>query len=313
MSPADGGATAVSTGGHRWSFALAVAVGTLGALAFLPVPFFILEIWLGGVLGGAAAGLLTVPICGALAWLASRRPAPSARDRPGAEAVLLAATLVHGGALAWASVRWDALMVSAVALPVAVWAWIWGVFGWRRAAQYMLPVFFGWFALPWEYFLRALDRPLQIVTTDIAHSGLNALGWKVLYWNELTIYSWDYYVIVNETCSGMNMLMTLSMYTIVFAWVTQPRLLNRVLLLLLTMPLALLANGLRVAIIYLLGVYGGDDLAMGFWHTGSAYIVFLPVFWFLYVVGNVLRRRFATKPTARPTATTPAHQSPNRV
>jgi exosortase len=292
----------------------AITLAALGALAFLPVPFFIAETWLGGILGGAAAGLLTFPICVALAWLASRRPAWSTPrpDRRGADVALLACALVQIGALVLARDRWDALMIGGIALPPAVLAWIWGAWGWQRAAALSFPVLFGWFALPWEHFLRFLDHPLQSWTAAIAHTFLNLAGWPVRWWDELTIYTYEFYVTVNETCSGMNMLVTLIMYTLIFAWATQPRVLGRVLLCLLVIPVSMFANGIRVAAIYLLGYSGGNDLAMGFWHTGSAYLLFLPVFWFLYVVGNVLARRLKA-PKASNSAQTTIHQSPKRV
>ena len=55
----------------------------------------------------------------------------------------------------------------------------------------------------------------------------------------------------------------------------------------------MLANGLRVTAIYLLGFYGGPEWADGFWHTGSAYVLFVPVFWFIYVLNGFFERRFS--------------------
>ncbi len=291
-----GEAPAAAAGdGERWPPLMAVAVATAGALTFLPVLFWSLEIWLGGVLGGAAAGLLTIPICLLLGALAARRPAWRAdvAPRAGADRALLACGALAVGTLIWAHAESDALMLLGVLLPPAVWIWIWGALGFGRARALTFPVLFAWFALPWEYFLRrAVDLPLQAWSTDIAYGLLHVAGYAVRYWNDFTIYTDRYYLIVNETCSGMNMLVSLSMYTLVFAWAAQPSTKNRLALLLLVFPVAMLANGVRVAAIYLMGHYGGNDLAQGFWHTGSAYVIFLPVFWFLYVVNGALTQRW---------------------
>lgn len=305
----------------RWPASHAALLAAGLGLAFLPVPFWAVERWLGGMLGGAAAGLLTVPICLLLAWLATRRPgwsaAERAPDRPGAERALLAVIALQIGAL-WASLHtWDALLLSGVLLPIAVWIWLWGALGFGRARALSFPVAFAGFALPWEHFLRgAIDTPLQAWTADIALRGLQLAGYPMRYWNTYTIYSPDYFVIVNETCSGMNMLVTLSMYTLIYAWLVQPRIRNRLLLLGLVFPLAMLANGARVAVIYLLGHYGGVPAAEGFWHTGSAYVIFVPVFWFIYVVDRALTRRdrrarAAASSNSAPTAA--IHQSPQRT
>lgn len=298
-------ATSLSGGNAlRWSPAFAAVVACVGCLAFLPVPFWITEVWLGGVLGGAAAGLLTVPICFVLVAIAARQPAWEAPDAPraGAEGALVALVAVHAIGLLLARTTWDAMMVSAITLPPAIWVWCWGSLGWTRATSLLMPVLFGFFALPWEHFLRrAIDLPLQAWTADIALVGLNLAGYAVSYWDDYTIFTSEYYIIVNETCSGMNMLITLSMYTLIFAWVVQPSMRDRLKLLLLVFPIAMFANGVRVAVLYLMGHYGGDALAMGPWHNRSAYIIFLPVFWFLYVVNQALTaRRLRAAAASRP-------------
>ncbi len=297
--------TAISlTGGNatRWSPAFAAFVACVGCLAFLPVPFWITEVWLGGVLGGAAAGLLTVPFCLVLVTLASRRPAWEAppEERPGAEWALVGLVGLLALGLLLARSRWDSLMLSAIALPPAVWVWCWGTYGWTRAKALLMPVLFGYFALPWEHFLRrTIDIPLQGWTADIALAFLNLAGYGVRYWDAYTIYTHEYYIIVNETCSGMNLLTTLTMYTLVFAWVAQPALRDRLKLLLLVVPVAMFANGVRVAMLYLMGHYGGNELAMGPWHDRSAYLTFLPVFWFIFVVNQALLRRAMRRRPAR--------------
>lgn len=290
-----------ATIGGRWPADFATGVAVLGALAFLPVPFWIFETWLGGLLGGAAAGLLTIPICMVLSWLAYNRPAwrRATADRAGADWAMLGVLAVNGVGLLLARDRWDALLLSAVMLPLAVWVWIWGALGLGKARAMMVPVFFAWFALPWEHFLRqAVDIPLQRYSAEIAAILLGFAGYPVGFYDEYTIYSEKFYVIVNETCSGMNMLITLGMYTLLFAWITQPSFKNRLWLLALVPLLAMTANGLRIAVIYVMGHYGGTELAMGFWHTGSAYLIFLPVFWFIYVANNALTRRWKLRRAA---------------
>jgi len=263
-------------------------------LIFLPNLLWIFETWFGGVLGGAAAGLLTLPLCLILSYLASLRPAWKEQrpQRKGAELLLLLALGVQISSLLWARGRWDALMIGGIAAPFAVWAWIWGSWGMGMARALSMPIFFSLFALPWEHFLRrSLDLRLQIWSTDLAVFLLRLSGYAVEYWNEFTFYTEEYYVIVNETCSGMNMLITLSMYTLLFTWLAQPFIWDRLKIILLIFPIALLANALRIMAIYLMGYYGGNELAQGFWHTGSAYLIFLPVFWLIYAANEQLKSR----------------------
>jgi exosortase len=281
--------------GLRWTPTYATGVAYLAGLAFLPIPFWMAEVWLGGVLGGGAAGMLTAPICMVLIWLATRQPAWTAPavERSGAGWALLALAGLQIGALLLALGDRSWLMASGLLIPPFVFVWVWGLLGWSKATALSFPVFFGWFALPWEAFLRMwVDVPLQAWTADIAYVLLTLAGYPMRYWDDYTIYTYEFFVIVNETCSGMNMLVTLSMYTLIFTWVAQPSWRYRGYVLALLFPVSMLANGIRVAVIYLMGHHGDLELAMGFWHTGSAYIIFLPVFWFIYVVNNALLQRW---------------------
>jgi exosortase len=277
-----------------WTPGYSCVVCILLATASVPVLFWSADVWLDGILGGIAAAMCSIPICIVLAMLTIRQPAwnEAVVQKPGAEFALLLMGLVYGGVLYGAKGTEEWLLVCGILLPPMIWSAAWGASGWSRACQLTVPITFIWFVLPWEHFLRqSIDGPLQAWTADIALRVLQLIGHHLHYWNEHTIYTQDYYVIVNETCSGMNLLVTLTMYMLVFGWFAQPVVKDRLLLMLLVFPLTMLANGLRVAVIYLLGYHGGNELADGFWHTGSAYVIFLPVFWFIYVVNNALIRR----------------------
>lgn len=263
------------------------------------------RIWLDGVLGGVGAALMTPPICVLLAILAARRPLPPAARPalPAGVALGLGAGLYALGAALAAETR-DAWLLAGAGLPWLAYGLL-GLHGGPAAAvRYGFPIAFSAFALPWELFLRELDLPLQIASARLAVFGLELAGYPLRFWNAYTFYDDDFYLIVNETCSGMNMLMTLTMYTLVFGWATLRGLVPRTLLWLAALPIALLANGLRVAVIWLLGKHGGEALAMGPWHAGSAYLLFLPVFLALYLVAVGLRRAFPTPPLAKPEAAT---------
>ena len=193
------------------------------------------------------------------------------------------------------------MLLAGVLAVGCIWTWNWGVLGWPLAKHLVLPIFFVLFALPWEFYLRPLIQiPLQAWTTDIAMVMLENMGYSVWYYNEYTIDSDPYYLIVNETCSGINMIVSLTMYTLIFCWAVQGHIKTRLSLMALIFPVAMLANGLRVTAIYLMGFYGGEELANGPWHTGSAYLIFLPIFWFIFVAYQWLERRFRAADARQP-------------
>ncbi len=270
-------------------------LGCALCLAAVPVIAWAGRIWFDGILGGAAAALLSVPIAVVLGVLGHKRLFSDQGDRPGADVSLGLLLLAYGMVLLLCGAGDGALLLAGILLPAAVWVWFWGSYGWSFAKVLVFPCSFSLFALPWEHFVRGtIELSLQAWTADIAVWFLRLAGYVVWYHNDHTIDSDPFYLIVNETCSGVNMLVALTMYTLIFAWLVQPRMLGRFALLTLVFPLAMLANGLRVLTIFLLGYYGGLEWADGFWHTGSAYVIFLPLFWFMYVVNQALSRGFSS-------------------
>ncbi len=178
-------------------------------------------------------------------------------------------------------------------------------FGHLRRAQLVFPVLFLWFTLPFEpYLYEILDTPLQEITADVAVSALALMGYETVYWNAHTFYSDTFYIIVDETCSGMNLLVTLFMYALIFGWATRRTIAQRAILVLSVIPLALCSNGARVAAIYLLGFYGGESVAKGAWHDGSGILAFLPTLIVIYGLGELMGRWNAKKTR---------HKSKNRL
>ncbi len=261
------------------------------ALAAAPVLTWAARTWLEGTLGGGGAGLLTLPACAMLVGVASKRPADDGPFRVAPWATILVGVALYVLGAASVSAHREGWMLAGLGLPLMAHGLIGGAQGPETARRYVFPLYFSYFALPWELFLRELDQSLQILSAQFAVALLHVGGYAPRFWNDYTFYDDDYYLIINETCSGMNMLVTLGMYTLVFGWATLRSLSGRATLLALVFPLAMTANALRIVAIFLMGKYGGDDLAMGPWHTGSAYLVFLPIFWVLYRVSVRLGRR----------------------
>jgi exosortase len=263
-------------------------------VTLLPTIDWTIEVWANSILGGMASALLAVPIALILTGIASRTAPASDTIESMTSAVVLCFLLV-GCAVVTGINRGDGawmLLVGCMGVS-AVWVWSVYVWGWGFSRHLTLPVFFTLFALPWEYYLRAaIQVTLQEWTTDIAMSILKLSGYAVWYFNSYTIDSEPYYLIINETCSGINMLVSLAMYTLIFGWLVKSRMSTRLALMAMVFPIAMFANGLRVTTIYLLGFHGGPEWADGVWHTGSAYVLFVPVFWFIYVLSGFFERRF---------------------
>ena len=113
---------------------------------------------------------------------------------------------------------------------------------------------------------------------------------------------------VVEACSGIRSLMTLLTLAVVFAYLTYPRgqdgdgsggLLRRVrsygfwrsiILVASAVPIAILTNALRVSGTGVLAHYYGTEVADGFFHSFSGWVIYIAAFLLLFAVGWLLDR-----------------------
>jgi exosortase len=118
-----------------------------------------------------------------------------------------------------------------------------------------------------------LTLPLQLFASAVAESTLSLLGIPVLRdGNVLQLPSQTLSVV--EACSGIRSLLSLSFLALVYGWFFDQRVWMRWLLLIATVPIAILANSGRVTIT---GVMSEIDpeLARGFFHTASGWVIFM--------------------------------------
>jgi exosortase len=95
---------------------------------------------------------------------------------------------------------------------------------------------------------------------------------------------------VAEACSGIRSLISLLTLGIVYGYFTDSRTWVRLAIAASTVPIAIVANGLRVAGTGVLAHYYGREAADGFFHTFSGWLVFVVAFVMLFVVTRIVLR-----------------------
>jgi len=119
-----------------------------------------------------------------------------------------------------------------------------------------------------------ITLPLQLLASKLASYALAFLGVPVLrYGNIISLPAM--HLEVAEACSGIRSLMSLVTLAVIYGYFTESRLLLRGLLVLAAIPIAVLANGFRIVGTGLLVQYGSEELAEGFFHLFSGWLVFL--------------------------------------
>jgi exosortase len=100
---------------------------------------------------------------------------------------------------------------------------------------------------------------------------------------------------VVDACSGIRSLMSLFALAALYGYFATPRTGPRILIMLSSIPIAIVANGLRVAGTGIAAQYVGPDAATGFLHTFSGSVVFVTSFFLLIAVASALTARDSSR------------------
>ena len=143
-----------------------------------------------------------------------------------------------------------------------------------------------------------LTFPLQLFASAVAEKSLDVLNVPVLRdGNILELASQK--LSVAEACSGIRSLLSLSFLSLVYAYFFDRKVWMRWVLLIATIPIAIIANSARVT---LTGVFSEIDpsLAEGFFHEAEGWVIFLVALVMLVLVHQALSwiyRRWRPGPT----------------
>jgi exosortase len=89
---------------------------------------------------------------------------------------------------------------------------------------------------------------------------------------------------VAEACSGIRSLISLITLGIVYGYFADSRMWVRLALVFGTIPIAIAANGIRVAGTGISAHYYGPEAAQGFFHAFSGWIIFIAAFIMMFVL-----------------------------
>lgn len=168
--------------------------------------------------------------------------------------------------------------------------------GWKlfRAVLFPWGVLFLMIPLPAIIF-NEIALPLQFQASALASNMLSLVGIPVLREGNI-IHLPSITLDVVEACSGLRSLVSLITLTVIYGYLFEARQWRRALLILSAVPIAVMANGLRIMGSGVLGEYWSPDKAEGFFHLFSGLLVFLVSIVLLLVVHGIVSRfgRFHT-------------------
>jgi exosortase len=135
----------------------------------------------------------------------------------------------------------------------------------------------------------AVTLHLQRFAAGFAGLALEVLGIQVYQTDTLVVLP-GLTLQVGEICNGLRFLITLLTLMITFAQVSQRDLVRKILFVALTIPAAILANGVRITTIGIGAHYFGPQVALGLVHHSIAKVVWGLTLLLLLGFGLLLRR-----------------------
>ncbi|QTD56238.1 exosortase V [Parasphingorhabdus cellanae] len=170
----------------------------------------------------------------------------------------------------------------------------------RTAMKLMwFPLFYMLFVFPPPDTLIALiTQPLKILISQAAISFLHVLGYPI-GGAGVMIQIGQYQLLVAAACSGLNSLVSLSAISLFYIYVRhQADWRYSLLLSSMIIPVAIIANFIRVLILILLTYYSGEAAAQGFMHNFAGITMFMIAVLTIFAIDSVLEpiwRRLHTK------------------
>lgn len=151
--------------------------------------------------------------------------------------------------------------------------------------------------IPWPY----LERTTPYLARWVANAAATitrAMGLEVIT-SGARVELPEATLVIGAPCSGVNSLAALMTLAVLYAFLVRGALGARLALVILALPIALLANLVRVCLLVLLAHSFGAEAAMRYFHYGASPFLFLLALGMLILVGKGLRSGMRPRPTKR--------------
>ena len=162
--------------------------------------------------------------------------------------------------------------------------------GWHALRSVAFPMGYLVFMIPLPAIIYyQLTFPLQLLASRLGASGLVALGVPTVREGNLLILP-NVTLEVVEACSGVRSLLSLLAVVVGYAYLTEPSIWKRCVLVAATFPIVIFSNGFRLVATGVLSFFFGSGVESGWAHTGLGLAFFATAFLSILLVHRLLRR-----------------------
>jgi exosortase len=234
--------------------------------------------------GNYSHGFFIIPIA---AYLARERRDrfTAARQKPSALGlvVILGSILVLAGGVLGSELFLTRISILGTAFGIVLF-----FFGWARLRVLIFPLAFLFLMIPLPAIIfNQITFPLQLLASRFGETTLGVVDIPVLREGNVLILA-NTTLEVAEACSGIRSLISLLTLGIVFGYFADSRGWVRTFIAVSSVPVAIIANGARVAGTGMAAHFIGPEAAEGFFHEFSGWIIFIAAFAMMLVIQRIV-------------------------
>ena len=182
-------------------------------------------------------------------------------------------------------------------------------FGRRHLALLWFPIVFLVFMIPIPSSItQSLSLRVKLLATDSAVR-LARLFTLPMVRDGSFVHFGDDQFLVGEVCGGLRSLIALIAFGSLMSYISKTRLWARLLILLISGPVAIISNMFRIFGLCVVGYFWGSKIAAGRFHDVSGILIFVVAFALLFAIEAILRRLVPEVP--RRPAPAPPHSLSN--
>ncbi len=223
------------------------------------------------------------------AWVLWRQLAEFRRDAAPGAPWLTALVLAPSLALYVFGRAYDFISLETAGLYGVGVAMLHAVIGLRVMLRNWFPFFYLGFTIPPpQWFLDQLTAPLKEFVSYAATEPLQALGIPLAR-EGVTIFVAQYQLLVEDACSGMNSLVGLVAISLLYIYLMRgSSWIYSLILTSMVIPIAIVANILRIIILILLTYFFGDEVAQGFTHFAAGLVLFSTALLLVFAIDTTI-------------------------
>ena len=261
---------------------LALLTATLLALYW---PVLVDLVWNWSRDSNYSHAFLVLPVSAYLTWTRRSQLAATER-RPSAAGLVLVLASLGALLVGTAGVEFFIMRLSLIGVATGMLLFL---AGWRWLRILLFPLAFTLLMIPIPpVVFYQIAFPLQLLSTRFGVAILQLARIPVL--REGNVIALAHTTLeVTEACSGIRSLLSLFTLAVLYGYFASPYRGPRIMIALLSVPIAIVANGLRIAGTGMAAQYIGPAAATGFFHEFSGWTVFMTSFAMLVGVASLLK------------------------